>query len=332
MITHTHTQIKMMDDSMPNKRKYASTQNVVDMTAAVKTPESQVPFTDQKSQFVVVSSDDMDISRTSALYVGPSHATTTIRAIRCDRLYVEPLYGNLGSVVESDENYGTIRVEMEGVGVSEFNFTTLVAAKDNEHTNYMFQWNSKGNHTNVGQYGFDDRLGVNFFQMFRDSLRNAAGFGLSNSVEVSLNSPKDGRLRISTGDALKRIRIVSPHAICGTRGYTTTQLSDSTFNPFSDTWLSPHNPSVSSISMCHLTLSGFTENTKVAHHGTLINTLATVVIADSYLRSIEKGPFPTVQLGTTRRYPGDLRLQLVTCKQTPLPGNTRWIAHLTLFE
>jgi hypothetical protein len=315
-----------MDDSMRNKRRLISTQNVVDMTAAPRTPESQVPYTDQKSQFVVVSSDDMDNSLAAVslgAYVGPSHATTTIRAIRCDKLYVEPVYGNLGSMNPIDEESGKIIVEIDGTN-HDLDFFT-----DNTETVYKFKWNTVEDVNTVNaDTSFSDELGENFFRILRKKLRD-----IDNSIHptISLNLPSDGRLRIDTGSA-KTFRFKSPHAICGTRGYSVEQLADTTLNPANATYLSPHNPSIASISMCHLQLSGVIENTKIAHQSSLVNTLGTIVVADRYMSHKESGPFPTVQLGTTRRYPGDLRLQLVTCKQRPMSNKTRWIAHLTIFE
>jgi hypothetical protein len=315
-----------MEFETPQKRSRMSTGQYVDMTPAKQTPETQVPYTDQAGQNVVVCSCDIDVTRSGVrrnlIHVSDTFSTSTMRAVKCNHLYIENVYGNLGSDDTSRETNGLIEFEytdhlgVSGVHVADF-------ATTHSNTMYRIQWN-KNHHA----FAADNILGLNLFHEIKTKFDALISHVL---FTVSLNEPYDGRLRISFPvSGVRNLKILTPSVLFGTDGYTREQLLNQ--GAFGGVWLSPNVPLEGSIQLAHLTMSGLVDNTLTSRSSTTFNTLATVPLANRYAEFIHEGPFPTVQLETTRRHPSDIALQLVDKDGNPMPPTVRWVAHLTLFK
>lgn len=307
-----------------SKKRSIGSGNVVDMTPGERTVESQVQYTDQASQSVVVSSDDIDRSGQfqSAVAVGLAFSTNTIRAIRCDSLVIDNTYGNLGSDAKSSATYGKLSFELQDgagpVGTHHIAFHT-----DGAMVMHRIVWNySHTNHLQVAE-----KLGLNFFKELALKIDALPGVSTTAvSLDLERGTP---RLRVKMVNTSHKIRFITPHVLLGTHGYTVDQLLA---QPLSNEWFSPNPPHECPITMAHLSVNGFNENTMTSISTSAINTIATSVLVGEYGNVVRAGPFPTLQLETTRRSPGLIQIQLVTNSGHPVPPAMRWFAHLTLFK
>lgn len=325
---HTHTHIDRMFDEnyTASKKRSIGSVNVVDMTPGERTVESQVQYTDQASQSVVVSSDDIDRGGhfQSAVAVGLAFSTNTIRAIRCDSLVIDNTYGNLGSNSASSATYGKLSFQLQnGAGpVSDHNIEFQNIA-NGAMVMHRIVWDySHTNHLQVAE-----KIGLNFFKELALKIDEVPGVSLTAvSLDLERGTP---RLRVKMVNSLYKIRFVTPHVLLGTHGYTVDQLKA---QPLLNEWFSPNPPHECPITMAHLSVNGFNENTMTSISTSAINTIATSVLVGEYGNVVRAGPFPTLQLETTRRSPGLIQIQLVTNSGDPVPPAMRWFAHLTLFK
>lgn len=313
-----------------SKKRVIGSGNVVDMTPGERTVESQVQYTDQASQSIVVSSDDIDRegSFQSAVAVGLAFSTNTIRAIRCDSLVIDNTYGNLGSENGLSATYGRIAYEFQsGTGTVYPGSKEFQSITNGAWTMHRIVWD----HNELSPLIVTEKKGLNFFQELAHAIDVSffAAHGV-NATAVSLDKDNGTpKLRIKMHNANHKIRILTPHVLLGTHGHTAAQLKD---KPLVNEWFSPNFPHECPITMAHLSVNGFYENTMTSITTSPMNTIATSVLVGEYGNVVKAGPFPTLQLETTRRSPGLLQIQLITNTGDPVPPAVRWFAHITLFK
>jgi hypothetical protein len=175
-----------------------------------------------------------------------------------------------------------------------------------------------------------EKKGLNFFYELAHAINTSFfGYGVT-STHVSLDKVNGTpKLRIKMDNSDHKIRVLTPHVLLGTHGYTEAQLKDV---PLTNEWFSPNFPHECPITMAHLSVNGFYENTMTSITTSPMNTIATSVLIGEYGNVVKAGPFPTLQLETTRRSPGLLQVQLITNTGDPVPPAIRWFAHITLFK
>lgn len=308
-----------------SKKRSIGSGNVVDMTPGERTVESQVQYTDQASQSVVVSSDDIDRRGQfeSAVAVGLAFSTNTIRAIRCDSLVIDNTYGNLGSDDASSATYGKLSFQIQdGAGPVDTHFYDFQT-----HYNAMAMHRIVWDSSHTEPLKIDEKIGLNFFKELALAINSVPGVSLTAvSLDLDRGTP---RLRVQMVNPSYKIRFITPNVLLGTQGYTEAQLKA---QPLLNEWFSPNPPHECPITMAHLSVNGFNENTMTSISTSAINTVATSVLVGEYGNVVRAGPFPTLQLETTRRSPGLIQIQLVTNSGDPVPPAMRWFAHLTLFK
>ena len=334
----------------PKRRKQNASEMVIDTSPLPHEMDKQVPYTDQASTKVVVTSNKE--SSDGIVQIPDTLQGKTVRAVRIDNFELEPVYDNstpsqpLANALISFEYNGTVGSFL------------LLNETDVQRI--------RGSCLNVGQPGwsakypiiapatqviekpstFDTSLsqwGSHMYEAVAARLYDAiVGMGETDLEYVHVSFDRRStrvRIELDYGMATgaRSFNILTQSSILGTdvvdmemgRARVTPPASASTLE-----WFSSCPPQSSVIHMCHVRVNFVTADMVVAGDLSPHQSIYTAMLGDKYMASTYKSDYPGVthQIKSSRPMPPSFHIAVVTNDGKTIPASIRWRLSMTFFE